>query len=67
MTMVILALKANCFAAAIRAQTLGERQHLFNGIAGGVIDRNSADLLRKFQPIGMLVDDYNLARSLNVG
>lgn len=49
MTMVILALIANCFAAAIRAQTLGERQHLFNGIAGGVIDRNSADLLRKFR------------------
>jgi hypothetical protein len=67
MTMVILALIANCFAAAIRAQTLGERQHLFDGIAGGVVDRNSADLLRKSQPIGMLVDDYNLASSLNVG
>src|SRR3984885_761435 len=59
----IVRLVAHALAPAVRAKAVGLVEHTLNRGFLGVVDRECADRLRQPQPVGVAVDDHDLARA----
>ena len=67
MAVVVATLITDAFAAAVSADTAGQRQYLLYARAVRVIDGNSANFFGKCQPVLVHINHHHLAGALDYG